>query len=484
MLIETLSLLRCPFCGGRLSVVENAALERGADRIEHGVLGCECCAFPVVAGIPVLIADDAARNALRALEAGRRGDALHRLLGLDGARRDAFRALTAGDGRPTYRDLLGVLCADAEADYLLHRFSDPTFLLAESLLDALERARRQGPVLESSSSPAAPTRRTAGRARRPEPAPESPGSPADRRSSDSAGAPALTGSESPADPRISDSAGTSASADPAAGRALDLCGGCGHLARVLLRQPACAGAVVADIHFWKLWLAARIVAPACEPVCCDADAPLPFADDRFATVLLSDAFPYVWHKRLLAGEMQRVAARGGVIVMPHLHSAHGENHSAGDTLSPAAYRDLFAPFAPRLFDDRTLLAALLDEGSIDLANHTPPAECGATPSVTLVAARDRGLYRRHTVRARSDVTGVLTVNPLYQVDYADGVSQLTLAFPGPEYEEEFGLARRYLPASLTVEGDLRGAIGPSAAGRDLAELRRRRVLLDLPRGYC
>ena len=528
MRIETLALLRCPFCGGRLSAVENAALDRGTDRIEHGVLGCECCAFPVVAGIPVLMADDAARDALRALEAGRRGDALHALLGLDGARRDAFRKATAPAGRPTYRDLLGVLCADAEADYLLHRFSDPTFLLAESLLDALGRARRRGPAPESSNAPAAPTHQTAGRrgpapesSRSPAapthqtagrdgrrgPAPESE-SPADPRSSDDAGtpaststtagsagrprprsfddagAPASTGSESPADPRSSDGAGTPTSADPEAGRALDLCGGSGHLARVLLRQPACAGAVVADVHFWKLWLAARFVAPACEPVRCDADAPLPFADGRFATVLLSDAFPYVWHKRLLAGEMQRVATRGGVIVMPHLHSAHGENHSAGDTLSPAAYRDLFAPFAPRLFDDRKLLAALLDEGLVDLANHTPPAECGDTPSVTLVATRDRRLYRRHAARVRPGVTGVLTVNPLYRVDYADGVSRLTLAFPGPEYEEEFGLARRYLPASLAVEGDLRGAVAPAAAGRRLAELRRRRVLLDLPRGYC
>ena len=530
MLIETLALLRCPFCGVRLSV-ENAALDRGPDRIEHGVLGCECCAFPVVAGIPVLMADDAARDALRALEAGRRGDALHALLDLGGARRDAFRKLTAPGGRPTYRDLLGVLCADAEADYLLHRFSDPTFLLAESLLDALGRARRQGtppessgapaaptnqtaerarwrgPAPESSSAPAAPTNQTAGRAGRRGPAPESSSapaalthrtagragrrgpvpeseSPADPRVSDSAGTPASTGSESPADPRRSDGAGTPASAPPAAGRALDLCGGSGHLARVLLRQPACAGAVVADVHFWKLWLAARFVAPACEPVRCDADAPLPFADGQFATVLLSDAFPYVWHKRLLAGEMQRVATRGGVIVMPHLHSAHGENHSAGDTLSPAAYRDLFAPFAPRLFDDRKLLAVLLDEGFVDLANHTPPAECGDTPSVTLVAARDGRLYRRHAVRVRRGVTGVLAVNPLYRVDYADGVSRLTLAFPNPEYEEEFGLARRYLPASLAVEGDLRGAAAPAAAGRRRDELRRRRVLLDLPRGYC
>ena len=92
MLIQTLDLLRCPFCGMRLSVVENAALDRSRTRIQSGVLGCECCAFPVVAGIPILVADDATRNAMHVLEAGRRDDALHMLLGLHGARLDAFAA--------------------------------------------------------------------------------------------------------------------------------------------------------------------------------------------------------------------------------------------------------------------------------------------------------------------------------------------------------------------------------------------------------
>ena len=235
MLIETLDLLRCPFCGTRLSVVENAALSRAGDCIESGVLGCECCAFPVVAGIPVLIADDPTRAAMHALEAGRREDALHMLLGLDGARLDAFRRLTAGSRTPTYRDLLAVLCVDAEADCFLHRFSDPTYLTVEAMLDGLGTA----------------------------------------------GAPS--------------------------GRALDLCGGSGHLARVLARQPTCTRVVLADLHFWKLWLAARIMVPDCTAVCCDANSPLPFADHLFSTVLLSDAFPYIWHKRMLAGEMRRVA---------------------------------------------------------------------------------------------------------------------------------------------------------------------------------
>ena len=415
MLIETLDLLRCPFCGTRLSVVENAALERSPTHVQSGVLGCECCAFPVIAGIPVLIADDSTRDAMHALEAGRGDDAFHALLGLDGPRLDAFRKLTSGRSAPSYRDLLPLLCADAEADYMLHRFSDPTHLVSEALLDNLGRSR----------SP-----RSTGR------------------------------------------------------RALDLCGGSGHLTRVLLRQPACAGAVVADVHFWKLWLAARIVAPECEPVCCDANSPLPFADGLFDTVLLCDAFPYIWHKRLLAGEMQRVATGDAAIIMPHLHSAHGENYSAGDTLSPAAYRDLFAPLAPRLFDDRALLDDLLDERVVDLSRQTPPAECGDTPSITLVAARDANLYRRYDVLDRLDVAGVLTVNPLYRVEYADGVSRLALTFPTPEYEDEFALAKRYLPADITVDADVRDTVTPAAVGARYAELRRRRVLIDAPHRYC
>ena len=82
-----LDLLRCPYCGMRVSLVENTALERRGARIESGVLGCECCAFPIVAGIPVLVADDRTRDSMHALEAGHDEAALCLLLGLDDDRR-------------------------------------------------------------------------------------------------------------------------------------------------------------------------------------------------------------------------------------------------------------------------------------------------------------------------------------------------------------------------------------------------------------
>ena len=137
MVRDTLHLLRCPYCGTRLELVGDAAGAGVGSRTESGVLGCECCAFPIVAGIPVLIADDRTRDAMHALEAGHPDVALHRLLGLDASRRAAFRRATAGPQPATYRDLLAILCLDAEADCFLYRFSDPTYLVAEALLDGL-----------------------------------------------------------------------------------------------------------------------------------------------------------------------------------------------------------------------------------------------------------------------------------------------------------------------------------------------------------
>lgn len=408
-----LDVLRCPFCGTRPRLVDNAALARTGTRIEAGVLGCECCAFPVVAGIPILLADDPTRAALRALEGGGGDEALAAALDVDRAHA-AELARAAETGALTYREAVAQLVPDAEGVYCLHRFSDPTFVAAEALLRAL------GP------------------------------------------------------------------AAPAGGPWLDLCGGSGHLAHALAGgggTAARAGTVIADLRFRKLWIATSLAAPGADAVCCSADAPLPFAADRFSMVVLMDAFPYVWHKRLCADEMMRAARPDGILALPHLHSAEGENVSAGDPLSPAAYRDLFAPFRPALFSDAQLLDGLLDEAAIDLTRGRAPDRLGGEPSLTLVASRRTGIRRRMPAPEPAGVAGVLAVNPLYTVEVRGGRSTLTLRFPTPEYEDEFGHGRRYLPDRVQVDADLSGPIDPRRIGPRYPELRRRRVILDVPSRY-
>lgn len=405
-----LDLLRCPYCGTVLEVVDNAALQRSGETIEWAVLGCQCCAFPVIDGIPVLIADDQTRGAMHAMEAGRRDAALAAMLGLDEERGHAFTALLQRPAPASYREALEALSPDAEGTYFVYRFSDPTFVMAETLLDALGRGGR------------------------------------------------------------------------AAGRVIDLCGGSGHLTRVLASASP-ESVVLADVYFWKLWLARRYAAPGCEPVCCDANHPLPFRRAVFSMVVLSDAFPYIWHKRLLAEEMMRIARADGLIAMPHLHSSLGFNFSAGMTLTPAAYRDLFEPRRPRLFRDSDLLNDVLDHGAIDLTHDVSPERAGDEPSVTLVAASDPAVFARHDTGGGGGVAGELRVNPLYRIDQQGGTAVLTLTFPTPEYQEEFGGSRRYLPDVVRLDVDATRPLRPEQFGPGYPELRRRRILIDAPLNY-
>jgi len=110
-------------------------------------------------------------------------------------------------------------------------------------------------------------------------------------------------------------------------------------------------------------------------------------------------------------------------------------------------------------------------------------DVGDEPSFTLVAGGD-DLFRRYAIEEPSGVAGELIVNPLYAVTRAGGQTELTLTFPTPEYEEEFGGCRRYMPDSLTLPGDLSGPLRPEMFGKEYEELRRRHVLLDAPRRYC
>jgi len=109
---------------------------------------------------------------------------------------------------------------------------------------------------------------------------------------------------------------------------------------------------------------------------------------------------------------------------------------------------------------------------------------GAEPAVTLVACPRADCFRRYAVPGPVEVIGELVVNPLYGVERSHGKSVLTLRFPTPEYEAEFGACRRYLPNTVTVDANLTGRIEPAMLGARYADLRRQRVLLDAPPRYC
>lgn len=412
-----LDLLECPFCGTALKIVESQSTQFVNDALEFGALGCECCAYPVVEGIPVVRADDFAKSLLKALDAGDIASARATFLGVEGqVASDLVSRMSRRE--LTYGAAIEAISPNGEGTYFAYRFSDPTFYLTEALLHVL-LAR-----------------------------------PEARRA-----------------------------------RVVDLCGGSGHLTRVMeqcLAGQAGAPPIVADYFPWKLWLASRLVSPGADAICVDANSPLPFKADSCSLVLCADAFEYIWNRRLLAEEMFRLLGEPGVVVITHAHNSWVDNPSMGMPLSASGYVHLGGRIGARVFGDDTLRAHLLATGEVDLARMPDVAELTGEPSFTLVGVKGSSDFRQRIFERHRRVSppverGEWRVNPLYRATVMGDGTRLVLTFPTAFYESEFGGSRAYLPAVVDLAtSSLRDLAALGQARPDLVE---RRVLLNVPVGY-
>jgi uncharacterized protein YbaR (Trm112 family) len=413
MRTATLDILRCPYCGGRLELVTSLFHRRSADDIEDGILGCPCCTFPVVDGIPVMHLADASARASAHVQAGRPDLARSAMFGLDDDAAAARLADIVASTTATHRDVVDTLGPHFEGGYFLYRFSDPTYVVAHAVVRAVA-----GTVLARG------------------------------------------------------------------GRAIDICGGAGHLTRALL-DLSTPPPVLADLYFSKIWLARRFTAPGCEGVCCDGNAPLPFARGAFRYAMCTDAFMYMWMKRQLVGEMARLIDDGmdGAILIGHAHNARTWSPSQGQALAPEEYRNLFETVEPRIFAEAGLFEDVVVRGALDLGRRDTPDALDADPALTMIASRNAAVFGPHPVEAPVAPRGEYRVNPLYVVDETGDRATLRLQFPSADYEDEYGACRRYLPDEVVVDRAILTALGRSPLPAAVAELVRQRVILDLPARY-
>jgi hypothetical protein len=319
----------------------------------------------------------------------------------------------------TFRELVQALDPSPEGGYFLYRFSDPSYVVAHSLVRAVAKTALGG-----------------------------------------------------------------------GGRAIDLCGGTGHLTRSLadLSSPL---PVLADLYFSKIWLARRFTAPGCGAVCCDANGPLPFARGAFRFAMCADAFMFIWTKRQLIQEMARLIdvpdrTAPGAVVVSHAHNAEVWSPSHGNPLPPVGYLDLFETLDARLFAESALFADVVKGGPLDLGRRDSRAVLDGDPALSIVAGRGAAspeLFRAHPVDAGPGTRGELRVNPLYTASADGSRVRLRLRFPSQDYADEFGACREYLPDEVVVDARSLAALPAGEVPPDLAELVRRHVILDLPPRY-
>jgi len=417
MLIETLDILRCPYCGGRLSLVDSLFHRGSAGEIHDGILGCHCCVFPVVDGIPVLHLLPGASLAREQVEARRPDLARRTMFGLDDDDQAAAFDAVASSDSSTFRDTVEALGPNFEGGYFLYRFSDPTYVVAQAV------ARAVGAVV-------------------------------------------LDGTR----------------------RAIDICGGSGHVTRSLLDLSS-TPPVLADLFFAKAWLARRFTAPGCEPVCCDGNAPMPFARGAFGFAMCTDAFMYIWTKRQFVGEMERLIDTGrtdghqGAMMIGHTHNERAWSPSHGQPLPPEGYAELFETLEPRIFGEAGLFEDVVRGGPLDLGRRDSQETLDGDPALTILASRNPGVFAPHPLPAPAVVAGELRINPLYAIEEDGERLRLRLGFPSEDYEQEYGACRQYLPEELTLDRSAVASLQTGLVAGELSDLVRRKVIVDLPKRY-
>jgi hypothetical protein len=168
-------------------------------------------------------------------------------------------------------------------------------------------------------------------------------------------------------------------------------------------------------------------------------------------------------------------------VLSHIHNALSENFSAGMPLAPEWWRNLFAELNPRLFKESEVFESVVMRQPVDLSRNYSDEDLSEEAALSLIATKLNGLFRVYEQASEPEVSGVLRVNPLYQVEQNGELAILRLKFPSPEYEEEFGACKRYLPAQVEINAGLLNDL--SASNGEARRVIGSRVLLDLPKGY-
>src|SRR5262245_17895578 len=98
MRLNLLEILQCPYCGGSFELDGGPSLRMSGDEVNTGVLRCQCAGYPVVGGIPVLMATYAGDLVFQQLLADDPELALFTALELDEERQTAFlQFLSRGD---------------------------------------------------------------------------------------------------------------------------------------------------------------------------------------------------------------------------------------------------------------------------------------------------------------------------------------------------------------------------------------------------
>lgn len=486
-------LLRCPFCGGRITTID--ALERRDGELRYGVLACARCRgeFAVVEGVPILHAEQDTLD-IRCDDSGETV--------LEGPRlREVIQAVRNGDRLRAFSLLLNPIDLEGAAWPL--RPAVPTSDPRRRRMHAAAPDTAAGSQTDIGTGRAGRLarvyRRVRFRLRR-------LSLPHRRRRLAAhilGNRDRLTGAElfdlyyrhysgHPAyaayftyrwgQPRHLAALSLAWLLAPSTRPLLDVACGAGHLSHYLSYERADRPVIGLDRSFFPLFVARNFIAPGAQFVCCPADRSLPFADAAFGGVLCSDAFHYFRHKKVAIGEFRRAMVDDGVMVITRAGNRAVEPNE-GCELDVDGYRALFGGLRCQVQTETALRSRYLQKRGPDLAQAA--ADASAAKWLSFVASRDDAVFRTHG--AFDDwphAVGCLGVNPIFAAERIEaGATHYRFEFPDRWYAYEDEAYREYTAAECRVSREVEHKLAQGKRTPAVEAHLRRFELMGMPERF-
>ena len=267
---------------------------------------------------------------------------------------------------------------------------------------------------------------------------------------------------------------------------LELACGFGHITRSLVGGAGMQPVIGVDRNFFTLYVAKNWVAPEAKFVCCEADISLPFPDNTFSSIFCVDGLHYFLNKVGTTDKMSRLIDENGAIILAATRNANFKHPHAGTPLSPAGYQNLVKNLPHRLIADNTVLDRYLKKAGPPLSQSSPMEQLEKAPLISIIVSNQEKHFINHgPFNKWPHSHGTLKLNPLYKISSHENSREITLQrkFPSTFYENENIESKKYLPESITIESSLMDKLNINPRLPEVERLIDQFVVMGMPEKY-
>ena len=267
---------------------------------------------------------------------------------------------------------------------------------------------------------------------------------------------------------------------------LDLACGPAHLFHYLSYRNPDQPLIGIERNFAKLYAAKKFIAPKGNYICGEADMALPFEDNLFSSVFVSDAFPYFTYRELTVREMKRVLTPDGVTFITHVSSTPLEGYAGNTPNPPEKLKSYFQDMPNIVFRQDDVWGRYLKKYGPDFSGELPLEELNKAVWISVVASHRKNYFRDYgKFKDWPHALGKIRLNPLYHFEGKDnkGNNIYKFRFPSKWYELDAPHWKDYAPEEVHISPETLEAIAKGNRTPEVDDLLAKWVVIGMPEKY-